>query len=127
MRHRINDCIRRISNGARYQPADYTWKVDPNQAITRVEVRIGEQKVYVYQGDVLAGESPTTTGKPGYETPTGHYTVLVKDIDHKSNLYGVFTRLPWMCCRKQCQCRAKATVRHRLRCGGHALLHAHPR
>ena len=74
----------------RYQLWDYTWKPDPNQPITRIEVRIGEQRVYVYQGDEVAGESPTTTGKPGHETPVGHYTVLVKDIDHKSNLYGVF-------------------------------------
>jgi hypothetical protein len=74
----------------RYQLWNYTWKPDPNQPITRIEVRIGEQKVYVYQGDEIAGESPTTTGKPGHDTPTGHYSVMVKDIDHKSNLYGVF-------------------------------------
>jgi hypothetical protein len=74
----------------RYQLWDYTWKPDPNQPITRVEVRIGEQKVYVFQGDEIAGVSPTTTGKPGHDTPPGHYTVLLKDIDHKSNLYGVF-------------------------------------
>jgi hypothetical protein len=74
----------------RYQLWNYTWKPDANQPITRVEVRIGEQKVYVYQGDDVAGESPITTGKPGHETPPGHYTILVKDIDHKSNLYGVF-------------------------------------
>lgn len=74
----------------RYQLWNYTWKPDPNQPITRIEVRIGEQKVIVYQGDEVAGESPTTTGKPGHDTPQGHYTVMVKDIDHKSNLYGVF-------------------------------------
>jgi hypothetical protein len=74
----------------RYQLWNYTWKPNPDLPITRVEVRIGEQKVYVYQGDEVAGESPVTTGKPGHETPTGHYTILVKDIDHKSNLYGVF-------------------------------------
>ena len=74
----------------RYQLWNYTWKPNPDQPITRVEIRIGEQKVYVYQGDEIAGESPITTGKPGHETPTGHYTILVKDIDHKSNLYGVF-------------------------------------
>jgi hypothetical protein len=74
----------------RYQLWNYSWKPNPDLPITRVEVRIGEQKVYVYQGDEVAGESPITTGKPGHETPTGHYTILVKDIDHKSNLYGVF-------------------------------------
>ena len=79
-----------VEDRVRYQLWDYTWKPDPNQPITRIEVRLTEQKVYVYQGDEIAGESPTTTGKPGHDTPTGHYSILVKDIDHKSNLYGVF-------------------------------------
>jgi lipoprotein-anchoring transpeptidase ErfK/SrfK len=74
----------------RYQLWNYTWNPDPSKPITRIEVRIGEQKVYVYQGDDVAGVSPTTTGKPGHETPTGHYSVLLKDIDHKSSLYGDF-------------------------------------
>jgi lipoprotein-anchoring transpeptidase ErfK/SrfK len=74
----------------RYQLWDYSWKPDPTQPITRVEVRLGEQRVYIYQGDEVAGESPITTGKPGHDTPPGHYSVLVKDIDHKSNLYGLF-------------------------------------
>ncbi|HVX47424.1 MAG TPA: L,D-transpeptidase family protein [Mycobacteriales bacterium] len=28
-----------------------------------------------------------TSGKPGYETPTGTYQVYWKDIDHKSSIY----------------------------------------
>jgi lipoprotein-anchoring transpeptidase ErfK/SrfK len=74
----------------RYQLWNYTWKPDPSEPITRLEVRIGEQRVYVYQGENVAGVSPITTGKPGYDTPKGHYQILAKDIDHKSNLYGVF-------------------------------------
>ncbi len=80
-----------LEDRVRYQLWNYTWKPDPNQAITRIEVRIGEQKVYVYQGDSIAGESPVTTGKPGHDTPTGHYSIIQKDIDHKSNLYGLIT------------------------------------
>jgi len=79
-----------INDRVRYQLWNYTWKPDPDKPITRIEVRIGEQKVVVYQGDDVAGVSPTTTGKPGHETPTGHYTILLKDIDHKSTLYGAF-------------------------------------
>ena len=79
-----------LEDRIRYQLWDYMWKPDPNQPITRIEIRIGEQKVYVYQNDEIAGVSPVTTGKPGHDTPPGHYSVLVKDIDHKSNLYGVF-------------------------------------
>lgn len=74
----------------RYQLWNYSWRPDPTQPITRVEVRLGEQKVYVYQGDLLAGVSPITTGKPGHETPPGHYKIILKEINHKSNLYGVF-------------------------------------
>jgi len=74
----------------RYQLWNYTWKPDPSQPITRIEVRIDEQKVYVYQKDEVAGVSPITSGKPGYDTPKGHYQIMSKDIDHKSNLYGVF-------------------------------------
>jgi lipoprotein-anchoring transpeptidase ErfK/SrfK len=74
----------------RYQLWDYSWNPNPDEPITRIEVRIGEQRVYVYQNDYVAGVSPTTTGKDGHNTPTGHYTILQKDIDHKSNLYGVF-------------------------------------
>jgi len=73
----------------RYQLWDYSWNPQPDEPITRIEVRIGEQKVYVYQDDYVAGVSPTTTGKDGHDTPTGHYTVLRKEINHKSNLYGV--------------------------------------
>lgn len=74
----------------RYQLWNYSWKPNPNLPITRIEVRIGEQRVVVYQGDFIAGISPTTTGKKGHETPTGNYTILLKDMDHKSTLYGVF-------------------------------------
>ena len=79
-----------LEDRIRYQLWDYKWDPNPNEPITRIRISLSQQKVYVYQGDDIAGESPVTTGKPGHETPTGHYSILVKDIDHKSNLYGVF-------------------------------------
>jgi lipoprotein-anchoring transpeptidase ErfK/SrfK len=79
-----------VTDRVRYQLWNYNWHPNPSEPITRVEIRIGEQHVYVYQGDDVAGDSPVTTGKPGHDTPPGHYQVMVKDIDHKSNLYGVF-------------------------------------
>jgi lipoprotein-anchoring transpeptidase ErfK/SrfK len=73
----------------RYQLWNYSWHPNPDQPITHIKISIGDQKVYVYQGDALAAESPVTTGKPGHDTPPGHYEILVKDIDHNSNLYGI--------------------------------------
>jgi lipoprotein-anchoring transpeptidase ErfK/SrfK len=75
----------------RYQLWNYSWHPNPDEPITHIKISIGDQKVYVYQGDALAAESPVTTGKPGHETPPGHYEILVKDINHKSNLYGLIT------------------------------------
>jgi lipoprotein-anchoring transpeptidase ErfK/SrfK len=78
-----------LEDRIRYQLWDYTWHPDPNEPITRVRISIGQQRVYVYQGDNIAAESPVTTGKPGHLTPTGHFSVILKDIDHESNLYGL--------------------------------------
>jgi lipoprotein-anchoring transpeptidase ErfK/SrfK len=72
----------------RYQLWPYTWHPEPDEPITHITINIAKQMVYVYQGDHLAATSPVTTGKPGHETPLGHFSVLRKDINHKSNLYG---------------------------------------
>ena len=79
-----------LQDRVRYQLWDYKWSPIPDQPISHIVINIGEQRVYVYQGDHVAGDSPITTGKPGHETPTGHFAIIQKDIDHKSNLYGVF-------------------------------------
>jgi len=77
-----------VEERIRYQLWNYVWNPLPNQPITHIVVNLGQQMVYVYQGDHLAAKSPTSTGKPGHETPTGLYPIIAKDINHKSNLYG---------------------------------------
>ena len=54
----------------------------------RIVVHIGEQKAYFYKGKRLVGESTVSTGKPGFSTPPGHYTVLSKDRHHVSTIFG---------------------------------------
>ena len=51
-------------------------------------MHIGEQKAYFYKGKHLVGETTVSTGKPGFSTPPGHYTVVSKDIDHVSTIFG---------------------------------------
>ncbi len=79
-----------LEDRVRYQLWNYSWKPDPSQPISHIVVHLKEQRVYVYQGDVVVATSPITTGKPGYETPPGHFSVILKDLDHKSTLYGEF-------------------------------------
>lgn len=50
-------------------------------------VSLDEQRIYVYRNGVAIGESRISTGRRGYETPTGVYTILQKERIHHSNLY----------------------------------------
>ncbi|HEY6155239.1 MAG TPA: L,D-transpeptidase [Candidatus Udaeobacter sp.] len=78
-----------------YQPGMYPratpagwWEGDGVSGKPRIVVHIGEQKAYFYKGKTLVGETTVSTGKPGFGTPPGHYTVISKDADHVSTAFG---------------------------------------
>lgn len=52
-----------------------------------VVVSLNEQSIYVYRNGVAIGVGPISSGKPGYETPAGVYSILQKEREHRSNLY----------------------------------------
>jgi lipoprotein-anchoring transpeptidase ErfK/SrfK len=64
------------------------WHNEGASGSPRIVVHIGEQKAYFYKGKTLVGETTVSTGKPGFGTPPGHYTVLSKSADHVSSLFG---------------------------------------
>jgi len=53
-----------------------------------IEIDLSEQKAWVLQDGQRIYETAISSGRSGHETPTGEFTVLEKDIDHKSSLYG---------------------------------------
>ena len=55
-----------------------------------VIVSIPRQRAYLFNGDNLAIDSPVSSGKRGHSTPTGSFTIMEKDINHHSSLYGDF-------------------------------------
>ena len=71
----------------RAEPAGF-WQDDGASGKPRIIVHIGEQKAYFYKGKTLVGETTVSTGKPGFSTPPGRYTVLSKDADHVSTAFG---------------------------------------
>src|SRR5215469_6977256 len=78
-----------------YQPGMYPraapagWWDDENASgKPRIVVHVGEQKAYFYKGKTLVGETTVSTGKPGFSTPPGHYTVVSKDAEHVSTAFG---------------------------------------
>jgi hypothetical protein len=70
------------------KPGEYVWNAAaaPDGPIV-VLVSLGEQRAYVYRNGVEIGVTTISTGKGGYETPTGVFVVLQKDKDHRSSKY----------------------------------------
>ena len=69
-------------------PSPGWWNDEGASGSPRIVVQIGEQKAYFYKGKRLVGESTVSTGKPGFSTPPGHYSVVSKDKDHVSTVFG---------------------------------------
>ena len=61
-------------------------KVTPDNA--HVIVSLTQQRAFLMTGDDIAIDSPISSGKRGHTTPNGSFTVLEKDKDHHSSLYG---------------------------------------
>ena len=51
-----------------------------------IDTRLQQANYYV--GNQLVGKSTISSGKAGHLTPVGNFTILSKDIDHKSSTYG---------------------------------------
>ena len=67
---------------------EFMWMGEavPNGPLVMV-VSITEQRAYVYRNGILIGAATVSTGRPGHLTPTGVFTVLQKQKEHRSSLY----------------------------------------
>ncbi|MES2497845.1 MAG: L,D-transpeptidase [Pseudomonadota bacterium] len=86
---------------AAMKPGDFLWapQVAPEGPVVIV-VSIAQQRAFAYRNGLPIGISTVSTGKKGHETPTGVFTLLQKNVDHKSNLYNdapmpYMQRLTW--------------------------------
>ncbi len=83
------------------KPGEFIWNpaLAPAGPMT-VVVSLPAQRAYVYRNGVRIGASTISSGKKGHRTPTGVFTVLQKDKDHRSNKYNnapmpYMQRLTW--------------------------------
>lgn len=53
-----------------------------------IVVSIPKQRAYLMLNEQIVIDSPVSSGKRGHSSPTGHFTVMEKDPNHHSNLYG---------------------------------------
>ncbi|TPE58745.1 L,D-transpeptidase [Sandaracinobacter neustonicus] len=86
---------------AALKPGEFIWNGDlaPEGPMT-VIVHLPTQRAFVYRNGIRIGVTTVSSGKPGHKTPTGIFTILQKNKDHKSNLYNsapmpYMQRLTW--------------------------------
>ena len=61
----------------------------------QVIISIADQKISVYEGGTLLASSSVSTGVQGHPTPVGVFSVLGKELWHRSNIYSA-APMPYM-------------------------------
>jgi len=59
----------------------------PETGAIAIVVSLPTQMAYVYRDSTLIGVSTVSTGMAGRDTPSGIFTILQKQVMHRSNLY----------------------------------------
>lgn len=73
---------------ASLKPGQYVWAPDvaPSGPMLLV-VNVATQRATLFRNGVPVGASTISSGRPGYRTPTGVFTILQKHVEHYSSKY----------------------------------------
>jgi hypothetical protein len=77
-----------IERAARLSPGEFVW--EPKAASTGplfLVIDLTRQRVLLYRGGVPIAASTISSGSEGRETPTGVFTILQKEVVHRSRTY----------------------------------------
>lgn len=70
------------------KPGQYVWDAAMNaDGPALVIVNLETQKLVLFRNGVPVGASTVSSGAPGHETPTGVFTILQKNKNHRSSTY----------------------------------------
>jgi len=79
--------VKKSTEAGKVQTGGY-WKGDGVSGSPAVVINLTNQEAYFYKGGALVGMSPISSGREGYRTPSGSFSIIQKNADHRSNLYG---------------------------------------
>ena len=71
-----------------HPPKDQSTQFTAAETLCIVE--LDQQRVYFYRGNELMAASRISSGRSGYRTETGTYTIGHRNLNHRSNLYGSY-------------------------------------
>ena len=66
------------------------WEGDGVTGEPSILISLAEQRAHFFKGKKEVGQAVISSGKRGFETPTGDFKVIQQDRNHVSNLYGEF-------------------------------------
>jgi lipoprotein-anchoring transpeptidase ErfK/SrfK len=66
------------------------WNAEAARGEPAISINLTEQRARFFRDGKEVGQSPVSSGKRGFETPTGSFTVVQLDRNHLSNLYGSY-------------------------------------
>ena len=66
------------------------WEGDGVTGAPSILINLAEQRAHFFKGKKEVGQAVISSGKKGFETPTGDFKVIQQDKNHVSNLYGDF-------------------------------------
>lgn len=70
------------------RPGEYIWAPQIAPAgPTLLLVNIRSQRAILYRNGIPIGATTVSTGRPGFETPTGVFSILQKQVEHYSAKY----------------------------------------
>ena len=79
--------VTRQTQAAKPQEGGF-WRGSEVSGAPSIVIDLGAQKAFFYKAGKLVGMSPISSGREGYGTPTGRFSIIQKDRDHLSTLYG---------------------------------------
>jgi lipoprotein-anchoring transpeptidase ErfK/SrfK len=64
------------------------WDGDGVSGSPSITIDLQQQKAFFYKGGNLVGVSMISSGREGFDTPSGNFKITQKSKNHASNLYG---------------------------------------
>lgn len=77
-----------VEKVAKLRPGEFVWapQVAPSGPMLLI-VNLQTQRAVLFRNGLPIAASTVSTGRPGYDTPTGVFTVLQKHVEHYSSKY----------------------------------------
>jgi lipoprotein-anchoring transpeptidase ErfK/SrfK len=75
-------------SGGEYGDEISYWDGARSGGKPRIIIDLEQQRAYFYKGGEVVGVSVVSTGREGYDTPSGEFRITQKDLTHVSSIYG---------------------------------------